>query len=114
VFAAIERHRQATQALSALQRTDRGAFITKRSMVFIDQRCLKIVSAIRDGRAISGAHSRYVRFASICRKILLRRQFNLPAESTSGPQPVIPQCGDFTISRCDHLNAAVCHLTIPA
>lgn len=79
-----------------------------------------IVSAIRDGHAISSVHSRYVRFqqyrdsagvggiaaavqflSELCvrvpRERLLRSQFNLHAES-SGLLPAISRCGDFTIS----------------
>jgi hypothetical protein len=57
----------------------------------------RIGSAIRDGRLISAAHSRYVRFANIPRERLLRRRFDLRAESI-GLLPAISRCGDFTIS----------------
>jgi hypothetical protein len=57
----------------------------------------RIASAIRDGRAISGVHSRYVRFGRIWRERQLRGEFNLPTES-SAPLPVISQCGDFGTS----------------
>jgi hypothetical protein len=59
----------------------------------------RIVSAIRDGRVISGAHSRYVRFVNILRERLLRGQINLPAAENSGSLlPVISRCGDFATS----------------
>jgi hypothetical protein len=61
----------------------------------------RIVSAIRDGRVISGARSRYSHFVYRLRgpinEPILRCQFNLPAEF-SGLPPVISRCGDFTIS----------------
>jgi hypothetical protein len=57
----------------------------------------RIVSAIRDGRVISGAHSRYIRFVNIARERRLRGHFNLSAEF-SGLPPVISRRGDFTTS----------------
>src|SRR5215469_10994383 len=56
----------------------------------------RIISAIRDGRVISGAHRHYVLFAREHER-LLRGRFTLPAKS-SGLLPVISRCGDFTIS----------------
>jgi hypothetical protein len=57
----------------------------------------RIVSAIREGRVISAAHSGYVHYVNIPRERLLRGQFSLHAEY-SGLLPVISRCGDFTIS----------------
>jgi Methyltransferase domain len=57
----------------------------------------RIVSAIRDGRVLSGAHSRYIPFLNILSESILRRQIKLLAKF-NGSLPVISQCGDFAIS----------------
>jgi hypothetical protein len=62
-----------------------------------------MVSAIRDGRVISGVRRRYIAYIlqrprlSILYERILRRRIDLPVE-TDGPLPVVSRSGDFTIT----------------